>query len=77
MLLPKYQHRPQPNSGHTAASNVDADIAHLLEQGAGIRSVKGNVCALAFASEIEDELRKFGRQSSEPLVEDIADTRLA
>jgi hypothetical protein len=56
MLLPKDQHWPQPNSGYTTASNIDSNIAHLLEQGAGIPSVKGNVRTLAFVSKIEDEL---------------------
>ncbi|GFF28880.1 hypothetical protein IFM61606_10250 [Aspergillus udagawae] len=77
MILPKDQHWPQLNSGYTTASNIDSNIAHLLEQGAGILSVKGNVRTLAFASKIKDELGKAGRQSSETLVEDITNTWLA
>lgn len=77
MLLPEDQHWPQPNSGYTTASNVDSNITHLLERGAGIRGVKGNVRTLAFASKIEAELGKSGRQSSESLVEDITDTCLS
>lgn len=76
MRLLEDQHWTQPNGLGTTATNVDTQIAHLLQQGTGVRSVEGNISTPVLAAKVLDPGWVLGCQHSQTIIETRANLSL-
>jgi len=73
MAFLKDQHRPQPNRVDSAASNIDPEALHLLEQRTRIDRVESYVCSYKYILAIESIVLGCWRLAEVPLPPQIHD----